>query len=131
MRLIDVDAIKVWRCPQSIAEMREWIDGEQTVDAVPVKWLKEYFSMRGDDLQFTMMMNERNNKKTDIGKFAIWTYKTGAASKDCETFDKLESGEISVEKCIDEFREHNKISKSQYISKKSMRTWLRGLGYHV
>lgn len=69
-------------------------------------------------------------KQTDIEKFARWL-QPGAMKDDCDTFKQLERGEISIEKCIDKFKEHNKINKSQYISKKSMRIWLRGLGYLV
>ena len=53
MRLIDADAIYVWRCPHSISETREWIDEEPTVEAIPVEWIKtriEYaLSMMGKD----------------------------------------------------------------------------------
>lgn len=36
-RLIDADAINPMRVPQSVKEMRAWIDSQPTVDAVPVK----------------------------------------------------------------------------------------------
>ena len=58
MRLIDADAIDVFRCPQSIAETREWIDEEPTVEAIPVEWLQKFFLMRGGDLAFSVMMKE-------------------------------------------------------------------------
>lgn len=36
-RLIDADAINPMRVPQSVKEMRAWLDSQPTVDAVPVK----------------------------------------------------------------------------------------------
>ena len=36
-RLIDADAINPMRVPQSVKEMRAWIDSQPTVDAVPVR----------------------------------------------------------------------------------------------
>ena len=41
MRLIDADALNPMRCPRSIAEMREWIDNEPTIDAVEVVRCKD------------------------------------------------------------------------------------------
>ena len=52
-RLIDADAINPMRVPQSVKEMRAWIDSQPTVDAVPVrhgKWnmKKDPFGYFGD-----------------------------------------------------------------------------------
>ena len=41
MRLIDADTLNPMRCPRSIAEMREWIGKEPTIDAVEVVRCKD------------------------------------------------------------------------------------------
>ena len=41
MRLVDADAINPMRCPQSIAEMKEWIDALPTIKAIPFKEIVE------------------------------------------------------------------------------------------
>ena len=38
-RLIDADAINPMRVPQSVKEMRAWIDSQPTVDALPYDYI--------------------------------------------------------------------------------------------
>lgn len=39
-RLIDADAINPMRVPQSVKEMRAWIDSQPTVEAIPVDFIR-------------------------------------------------------------------------------------------
>lgn len=40
MRLIDADAINPMRVPQSVKEMRAWLDSQPTVDALPYEYIE-------------------------------------------------------------------------------------------
>ena len=49
-RLIDADAINPMRVPQSVKEMRAWIDSQPTVEAIPIEWIMDF--IENTDLEY-------------------------------------------------------------------------------
>ena len=49
-RLIDADAINPMRVPQSVKEMRAWIDSHPTVEAIPIEWIMDF--IENTDLEY-------------------------------------------------------------------------------
>lgn len=54
--------------------------------------------------------------------------KHSAISDDCVTFKKWWGKEISLFKCLEEFKEHNKVENAE-IPLDEFEKWLRGLGW--